>query len=92
MSQYRRNARRDANEREIIEALEKVGVEIYQRLPSDLLCWYRGRWRVLEVKTPRGTFTEAQKALRAEGKGEGIITVRTPMEAIRSMEAVRAPK
>jgi Holliday junction resolvase len=63
MSLHRRAARRDTVEAEIVQALERVGVQVYRisgaGLP-DLLCWYRGQWTPLEVKGPKGKLTEAQ--------------------------------
>lgn len=53
----RRAARTDANQRDIVIALRKIGatVEPIQRLGHgipDLLCGYRGRNILLEVKDP----------------------------------------
>lgn len=52
-----RAARRDPNEREIIEALQGRGVVVMQvdaaDLP-DLLCIHAGKWVWLEVKRPLG--------------------------------------
>ena len=51
------NKRRDANEREILDALEAVGAQTWQisgRAVPDVLCWYRGRPYVMEVKTSKG--------------------------------------
>ncbi len=59
MSFYRGGAgkRRDANEGEIIEALEAVGAQVWQisgRALPDLLVWRQGRPIVMEVKTAKG--------------------------------------
>ena len=55
--------KRDANEASIIQALEAVGVKVWrvtgEGLP-DLLCWFRGVWQPLEVKSAGGRLTEAQ--------------------------------
>lgn len=59
--------KRDWNEREIIAALRQIGVVV---LPvsgagvPDLICWHPHEGlRLLEVKTPRGTLTEAQRQI-----------------------------
>lgn len=66
MSLSRRNPRRDANEAEIIHALEAIGV-IVRRVSSwgvpDLLTFYRGRWLPIEVKHKDGKLTGAQETL-----------------------------
>lgn len=49
--------RRDANEPDVIDALEKAGAQVWQvsgRAVPDLLAWYRGRPFVMEVKTRLG--------------------------------------
>lgn len=52
------NAKRDAVEPEIVEALERAGWEVHRELPVDLLCLKRSgdtvKVRLLECKTPRG--------------------------------------
>lgn len=52
------NAKRDAVEPEIVEALEKAGWEVHRELPVDLLCLKRAgnavKVRLLECKTPYG--------------------------------------
>ena len=51
MSLYRRAARRDQNEADLIRALHDVGCVVKQlREPADLLVGYRGRFLTLEVK------------------------------------------
>lgn len=51
MSLNRYDAKRDANEQEIIDALEKVGAQVTQLDdPADLLVDYRLHWHLLEVK------------------------------------------
>lgn len=64
MSLHRRNPRRDANEPEIIEALEARGAEVTQisgRGAPDLLVRFRrGLW-AFEVKTEKGKRTKEQE-------------------------------
>lgn len=56
-------AKRDANEAEIIEVLERMGCHVEQisgpGLP-DLLVSRAGRWYVAEIKTANGRKTKAQ--------------------------------
>jgi hypothetical protein len=54
---YRRRGARDANEPDIVAALEACGafvVKLDQKDIPDLLVGYEGRWFVLEVKIPLG--------------------------------------
>ena len=47
----RRAAKRDPNERTILEALRKVGAVCWQLdKPADVLCGFRGRFTTLEIK------------------------------------------
>lgn len=78
--------RRDANEREIVKALEAVGAQV-TRLSSagapDLLVRFRGVWTPLEVKTATGTLTPAQKTFG------GFVLVRSVAEALTAIGAVK---
>ena len=59
----RRAAKRDICEREIIDALEAHGVSVTQLSQEgvpDLLCSYKGRWFLVEVKSAKGKLTEEQ--------------------------------
>lgn len=56
--------KRDSNEPEIVRALKQIGVTVHKLsapgLP-DLLTWHpREGVRLIEVKAPKGTLTEAQ--------------------------------
>lgn len=78
----RSHARRvDANQAEIIKALEKVGCHVSRiEKPVDLLVSYRGTWFVIEVKNPDGfdTITDDQAQFIAESKA--------PVYVVRSVE------
>lgn len=55
MSIQRWNAKTDTVQASIVKGLEAVGVKVWViKLPCDLLCWFRGVWQPLEVKTPYG--------------------------------------
>lgn len=91
MSLARLAKRRDENERHIVEALERVGAEVWiLDRPADLLVWFRQRWHVIEVKTRRGKLSDRQAGDRAAGRGEGIQIVRTPLEALRAIGVIES--
>lgn len=55
MSKFRRAAKRDISEPEIVKALKKAGWEVYRELPVDLLVWKASKgFHCLEAKTARG--------------------------------------
>lgn len=61
----RRNAKVDRNHADIVAALRKVGVSVQSlaqigRGCPDLLCSYRGRMTLLEVKVPGETLNPLQ--------------------------------
>lgn len=81
----RQRARRDANEEEIVTTLRQLGALVW-RLPGtslpglpDLLCYFRGRWRVVEVKGAHGALTTAQRAVQ---RVTGFAVIRNTDEAI----------
>jgi len=95
----RRAAKRDANEAEIVAALEQVGCAV-QRLNEggvpDLLVGFRGRYHLLEVKLPLGveggeshrTLTPKQRAWWRGWKGPPPVIVRSVDEALRAIGVV----
>ena len=76
--------RRDANERAISQALHRIGVQTFAlSIPGlgDLLCWRADTgYQVLEVKTPRGRLTKAQRAVHVD----------VPIAIVRSVEEALA--
>ena len=89
----RRDAKRDGNESEIVQALEQSGATV-ERLNDgalpDLLVGFRGHNYLLEVKMPKtGRLTEAQKAWwqNVWWSGQRAI-VTTPEEALREIGAI----
>lgn len=80
--------RKDANQDQIVKALEQVGAEVWiVDRPCDLIVWYRRFWHLLETKMPKGRMTPRQQADRDAGRGEGIQTVRSPLDALRAIGA-----
>ena len=91
VSLKRHNAKRDANEPEIVSALRSIGCDVFLiDLPVDLIVGYRGRTVLLEVKVPgaRGRLTKGQKEFFETYRGEAYV-VRTPERAIEVMTCPR---
>jgi len=88
MALSRYGNKRDANESHIFKALESIGCSVFRLdVPCDLLCGYRGRTYLLEVKNPdqpkaARKKTKAQDKFFAEWNGQ-IDIVETAEQAIR---------
>ena len=83
----RRAARRDANEPEIIAALEAAGATVLQADAVDLIVGYKGVTLLMEVKTATGRMEPSQKFLQATWRGQYAV-VRTVDDALGLLEAV----
>ena len=85
MSLNRWDKRTDANQKEIIEAMERLTaqVEVIHK-PLDLLVNFRGRTLLIEVKTEDGVLSPAQKKFWDKWRGEKHI-VRSIDEAITAL-------
>lgn len=84
MSLRRYAARRDANERPIIQALEQVGCKVAQLSGKgipDLAVLHRGKVYFMEVKVKGGRLTEAQIMWASDGWPTNLC--RTPEEALK---------
>jgi len=86
----RHAAKRDANEPEIVEALELSGwtvIPVSDTGVMDLLCIRRGVVKLLEVKGPKGKLTPAQEKTfaRIHAAGGTVHVVRTPAEALHAV-------
>lgn len=95
MSPFRRGGggkKRDANEKGIVEALERHGAYVFRLsgtgVPDLLVCW-RGRWTPLEVKSPEGRTTQAQRDVMHAGIT--IHRVQTVEDALMVIGAMPAP-
>lgn len=76
------DAKRDANEPEIVDALRAIGCSVeYLSKPLDLLIGYRGVTFLIEVKGEKGTLTKDQKDFLPTWRGQ-LAVVRTPEQAI----------
>ena len=87
----RRDAKRDANEKEIVDGLALEGYLAFRvDEAADLIVWhpFKKRWGVMEVKVPDGRLTKAQKQLRIDHPDmvEAIPVVRSVSEALRVMD------
>ena len=57
----RYDARRDANEPEIVEALEAVGASVLRADDVDLVVGFRNTNYLMEIKTPQGRLNKKQQ-------------------------------
>lgn len=81
----RPDARRDANEPEIVHYLEAHGYKVHRiGNPADLLIWNHDsrHWIVLEVKMPKGRKTPKQKTYREDYPDIDIPIVETKEQAL----------
>jgi hypothetical protein len=89
---WRKDARRDANEVEIVSALELVGARVWRLdKPFDLLAGWGGRLFLLEVKQAKGKLTTQQlrELDRCHADGLPVAVVRTVSDALQAIGAVR---
>ena len=82
----RRRTRADTNQKDIVAGLRKCGASVYiLDDPIDLLVGYEGLTTLIEVKGPAGPkggvsmrgLTDAQRDFIGEGKGGGVLIVRS---------------
>lgn len=84
----RQDARRDANEPDIVMALEKEGYKVHRiGDPGDLLIWNPDsrHWIVLEVKMPDGRLTPKQKEYREKNPDIEIPIVLNGEQAVQEV-------
>ena len=72
-----RDNKRDANEREIIDALQSIGAKVIQLDRFDLLVKYKEKIFLIEVKSKTGKLTESQQELIDDG---------WPLNIVRTVE------
>jgi Holliday junction resolvase len=90
MSLKRRAAKRDLNEREVIDALKAVGatvVQISETGAPDLLVGFRGQTHLLECKGMKGKLTDDQIRWHKAWEGRQVSVVRTVEEALQLIGA-----
>ena len=93
MSLNRYDAARDVNEPGIVEGLRKLGVTI-ERLnrPCDLLCGWRGKNYLLEIKDgEKKPLTDSQRIFAAEWRGQFCViwTLEQAVETIMGPSAIQ---
>lgn len=87
MSLSRFAKRRDAAEKSIVEALEAIGCLVFRiDVPADLLCFFRNRWTVLEVKARKRNDQPKQDEFR---KLTGTPVVKDVAEALIAIGATK---
>jgi hypothetical protein len=86
--------KRDLAEAAIVDALIRVGAWVKRLdLPADLLVYFRERWYLLEVKTPKGkkktiAVDKRQEAQRRFLELTKTPIVKTPDEALKFIGAI----
>lgn len=92
----RHAARVDANQAQVISALEDAGARVWVLgLPVDLLVGYRGRWLLVEVKDgSKKPSAQAKTALQARffawASGLPTALVDSPEAALRALAVLTA--
>lgn len=86
-------ARVDGNHTAIVAALRQAGCSVLDLRSlghgtPDLLVGFRGRDRLLEVKTARGRVLEAQKGFAASWQGRPVAVVRSVDQAFEAIGIV----
>lgn len=82
MSIHRRAAKRDGNEPDIVQALERIGCTVLRLSGAgvpDLAVHHRGRWIMAEIKTQKGKLTDRQEW------GPEVLIWRSVDEALRDL-------
>jgi hypothetical protein len=72
--------RKDQNQADIVKAVALLGAEWLDEGPLDGWILWRGRWTPVEIKTAKGTYTDAQVLFLAMCKERGA-----PVQAWRSI-------
>lgn len=91
MSIHRYAAKIDANQRQVISALEAAGAKVEViRQPLDLLVGMNGKWMLMEVKNPKGKnmTTKAQEAFYERFPGYPWAQVDGAEAALRALRVL----
>lgn len=81
--------KRDDNEREIIDVLQKVGARVFQLNEQDipdLLVEFRRKWWLIEVKGKQGKLEHGQQRF-FENSAAPVAVARTPGDALCAIGA-----
>lgn len=89
MSQHRYDARRDANEQDLLKILRQFGAVWVQAPPLDGWCCFRERWTPVEIKNGKNKYTEAQVLFLAlcKERNAPVWTWRTELDVFESLGA-----
>ena len=90
----RRAARRDDNEDEIVGALKRHGVHVKKVNDEgafDLLCWYKGRTVLLEVKDGKKPpsarkLSDAEQRFHDDWPGDNLHVVLSADDAVKKFD------
>lgn len=93
MSMPRYGAQRDASEPAIVAVLERVGFSVYRLdKPVDLLCGYRGRNYLIEVKTGTKGYGKRlnanQQSFADDWRGSPVFTLHSIDDAVAFSQSV----
>ena len=93
MSMPRHNAKRDASEPAIVAVLERVGFSVYRLdRPVDLLCGFRGRNYLVEVKTGTKGYAKGlnanQQSFAEDWRGSPVFTLHSVDDAVSFSQAI----
>jgi Holliday junction resolvase len=83
----------DSNQRDIVDALERVGAKVYDASQAgsgfpDLLVGYRSCLHLLEIKTGKSKLNKQQRKFHEEWQGFNIHVVRSPIQALEAIGAL----
>ena len=81
------NPKRDANEPEIVEALEAVGASVLRADDVDLVVGFRNTNYLMEIKTPQGRLNKKQQKFFRAWHGQ-VNIIRTPEQALVLIGAI----
>lgn len=89
VSRIPRNAKRDANEPDIIQVLEAQGFSVARINGAGVPDLVVGKGptfcRLVEIKQPKGTFKPKQITFRDSWRGPAIVTLRSVEDALKFM-------
>ena len=95
MSIKRWNARRDANSKEVIDALRAAGASVIDvGQPLDLIVGYDGKTVIMEIKNPDSRYGKKgdnanQKSFKETWRGGAVATVNSIESALRVLGVMR---
>ena len=93
MSLNRYNAKRDANEADIVKVLRAGGATVFPiNTPCDCLVGFLGETYTIEIKSKKGSLTKGQQLFADNWNGSPLYVLRTEIDAIEWLNARRNQK